>query len=317
MISQFKLSELAGGDPTLNSKLFNVGKAPDNMLQWFAAHGTQMTCATKSIILHLRWTEAEETTSAGNAAPDSSDAGVQHSPGPSESFVRSRTLSSLTRSGSLTTPSRRSSLISPRARLSSPRTPGTPISPGGLALGSPGRFGRAAILTAPPRLIAVIETPDVAVGAVDPRKRRVVTATRFSSRAGAERRIFMSTHREKVATTADDDLDNARENLPSRGKTSPSVDLDTNIAEISGAWSLIADGPVGAYDMKGLYGTLPAKFAGLATPEKNPMSMQLSHEEVVVGCADGTIYVMSFVGYDYVKPIAEPNGVLDEEPGDL
>ena len=43
MISQFKLSELAGGDPTLNSKLFNVGKAPDNMLQWFAAHGTQMT----------------------------------------------------------------------------------------------------------------------------------------------------------------------------------------------------------------------------------------------------------------------------------
>ena len=43
MISQFKLSELAGGDPTLNSKLFNVGKAPDNMLQWFAAHGNQMT----------------------------------------------------------------------------------------------------------------------------------------------------------------------------------------------------------------------------------------------------------------------------------
>jgi hypothetical protein len=43
MISQFKLSELTGGDLMLNSKLFNVGKAPDNMLQWFAAHGTQMT----------------------------------------------------------------------------------------------------------------------------------------------------------------------------------------------------------------------------------------------------------------------------------
>jgi pyrimidine and pyridine-specific 5'-nucleotidase len=43
MISQFKLSELAGGDLMLNSKLSNVGKAPDNMLQWFAAHGTQMT----------------------------------------------------------------------------------------------------------------------------------------------------------------------------------------------------------------------------------------------------------------------------------
>jgi pyrimidine and pyridine-specific 5'-nucleotidase len=43
MISQFKLSELAGGDLALNTKLFNVGKAPDNMLQWFAAHGNQMT----------------------------------------------------------------------------------------------------------------------------------------------------------------------------------------------------------------------------------------------------------------------------------
>jgi pyrimidine and pyridine-specific 5'-nucleotidase len=72
----------------------------------------------------------------------------------------------------------------------SPRTPGTPISPGGLG-GSPGPAARlrAAVLTAPPRLIAIIETPDVAVGAVDPRKRRVVTATRFSSRAGADRRV--------------------------------------------------------------------------------------------------------------------------------
>jgi len=99
----------------------------------------------------------------------------------------------------------------------------------------------------------------------------------------------MSTHKEKVTTAANDYLDNMRERLPPRSKTSPSVDLHTNIATVSGAWSVIADGPAGAYDMKGLYGTLPAKFAGLATPEKNPMSMQLSHEEVVVGCADGTI----------------------------
>ena len=33
MISQFKLSELGGGDPVLNSKLFNVGSGPNNMLQ--------------------------------------------------------------------------------------------------------------------------------------------------------------------------------------------------------------------------------------------------------------------------------------------
>ena len=51
------------------------------------------------------------------------------------------------------------------------------------------RFGRATILTAPPKLVAIVETPDVAVGAVDPRKRRVVTAARFNSRAGADRRV--------------------------------------------------------------------------------------------------------------------------------
>ncbi|KAI9451784.1 hypothetical protein F5148DRAFT_986390 [Russula earlei] len=316
MISQFKLSELAGGDPVLNTKLFNVGKAPDNMLQWFAAHGTQMTCATKSIILHLRWTEAEETTYVRGGQPEPNDSGLHNSTGFPESTGRTRTLS-LSRPGSFATPSRRSSQILPRTHASSPRTPGTPNSPGASVLHSPSlttRFGRAAILTAPPRLVAIIETPDVAVGAVDPRKRRVVTATRFSSRIGADRRIFMSTHRGTVAPVVENRQDSGGEDLPTRGNNLASVNLDTNIATISGAWSVIADEPAGAYDMKGLYGSLPAKFAGLATPEKNPMSMQLSHEEVVVGCADGTIYVMSFVGYDYAKAHGMPPETNDAVP---
>lgn len=39
MVSQFKLSELGGGDPVLSAKLMQVGRAPDNMLQYvtFAA----------------------------------------------------------------------------------------------------------------------------------------------------------------------------------------------------------------------------------------------------------------------------------------
>jgi pyrimidine and pyridine-specific 5'-nucleotidase len=45
------------------------------------------------------------------------------------------------------------------------------------------------VLTAPPTLVALVETPEVAIGAVDPGKRRVVTATRFSSRLGADRRV--------------------------------------------------------------------------------------------------------------------------------
>lgn len=94
------------------------------------------------------------------------------------------------------TPPTSSGLSTSRASVSpSPRT-GTPVS--GLGSGFSVRFGRAAVLTAPPKLIAVVDTPDVAVGAVDPRKRRVVTATRFSTRAGAARTVshfhFLSSH---------------------------------------------------------------------------------------------------------------------------
>lgn len=72
----------------------------------------------------------------------------------------------------------------------------------------------------------------------------------------------------------------------------PGVDIDTNIIPLSGAWAALAHASgnsVNTASIKGLLGALPSKFTGLATPEKNPMSMQLSHEEVVVGCADGTI----------------------------
>jgi len=43
MISQFRLAELGAGDLVLNSKLASVGAAPNNMLQWFAAKGRQVT----------------------------------------------------------------------------------------------------------------------------------------------------------------------------------------------------------------------------------------------------------------------------------
>ncbi|KAI0683273.1 hypothetical protein BC835DRAFT_1396028 [Cytidiella melzeri] len=323
MISQFKLAELGGSDPVLSSKLFNVGKAPDNMLQWFAAKGTQMTCATKSIILHLQWTEEDSENSGGNGSfmLGSQDitgpstprtAGLSPSPAP-------RTVSSLSRSTSFVTPARRSSLARSHSsftsnsaikgrlslNISNPPTPMSPVSPTP-GVGTPMYFGRAAVLTAPPKLVGVVETPDVVVGAVDPRKRRVVTATRFSTRSGANRKIFMSTHRDKEdAKLSSDEGEDPATELSDNGKSDPpssTVEYDNNILALGGAWSAMADIDLAVADgMKGLRGPLPAKFQGLATPEKNPMSMQLSHEEVVVGCADGTIYVLNFVGYDYKK----------------
>ncbi|KIP09358.1 hypothetical protein PHLGIDRAFT_86815 [Phlebiopsis gigantea 11061_1 CR5-6] len=339
MISQFRLSELGGGDPVLNAKLLNVGKAPDNMLQWFAAKGTQMTCATKSIILHLQWTEEDEKRPGSSGAllspqqmtrpmtpqtPGLSPAQVPRS-------VSSLSRSSLVRSTSYTTSGRRSSMATTysstggvstglKGRLSlnipNPTTPMTPVSPSP-GPGTPMHFGRAAVLTAPPKLVGVIETPDVVVGAVDAQKRRVVTATRFSTRSGANRTIFMSTHRDKDDTRRvsedDDELSCASDS--GRSDATSELEYETNILPLTGAWAAMAEtDEVAAAGVKGLRGKLPTKFNGLATPEKNPMSMQLSHEEVVVGCADGTIYVMNFVGYDYRRQREEAATHGDGEP---
>lgn len=113
---------------------------------------------------------------------------------------------------------------------------------------------------------------------------------------------MISTHEDKasftdLATGDREDLDGStldgddgRSNSPKRSSTPTSVvDIDASIIPLSGAWAALAQMDGNPNQMKGLLGTLPNKFTGLAVPEKNPMSMQLSHEEVVVGCADGTI----------------------------
>jgi len=112
--------------------------------------------------------------------------------------------------------------------------------------------------------------------------------------------VLMSTHQDK-ANGYDHDLDGlVNEDTesdagplmdhanPLFSSPTPSVDIDTNIMPLSGAWAALAHA-TSDRGVKGLLGPLPPKFGGLAMPEKNPMSMQLTHEEVVVGCADGTI----------------------------
>lgn len=154
-------------------------------------------CATKSIILHLQWTEEDKEVGNGSLmlSPQDMRPTTPGRPG-GASPAPPRTISSLSRSTSYATPGRRSSLArshssyatsAGKSRLSlNISTPMTPVSP---SPGTPLFFGRAAVLTAPPKLVGVVETPDVAVGAVDPRKRRVVTATRFSTRSGAARTV--------------------------------------------------------------------------------------------------------------------------------
>ena len=99
--------------------------------------------------------------------------------------------------------------------------------------------------------------------------------------------IFMTTHQDKYHPQLDEDKE---DDESSQCNGSPSVEIDKDITTVTGAWEALSEADtVSGSGIEGLLGRLPTKFQGLATPEKNPMSMQLSHEEVVVGCADGSI----------------------------
>lgn len=132
-------------------------------------------------------------------------------------------------------------------------------------------------LSTPPKVVSILETPDVAVGCVDPTKRRIVASTRFSSRAGAERQLYASslpfdhgkTSIQLAAADGKPDSDDGANQANPSDVTVP----------IRGAWA--------------------AQSADLATPARNPMAMELDHESVVVGCADGLIYRIHFVGSEY------------------
>lgn len=388
MISSFNLASLGAGNPVLAAKISQVGANANNMLQWFAAEGNQMTCSTKSLIMHLQWVDESDlynspagqpstlsspTTSSGPKTPSSTAPSAFRSQGPNP-LKRSGGSSSGPTAGN-GTQLRRSSGPLPRLSVPAPTTPrapnlsnSTPIrpSPRIVSTGSKGPVSPAArksSLTSNtlPRIIAIVETPDIASGAVDPRKRRVVTATRFGQRTDADRRIFLSTHRDRVtpppleeieelagesgAEKANDDparpsLSHSRRSsvstvhsaISNTSTTSPPlrghyhhrssmVDFDTTVDALGGVWAELAsfdpldpNAVLALKSVEGVSGDLPAKFRGLATPAMNPMSFALSHEEVVVGCADGTIYVMNFVGYKYSRSASQAFDIQLESP---
>lgn len=135
--------------------------------------------------------------------------------------------------------------------------------------------------------------------------------------------ILISTHRDDIpepdadttpklpnpdSTNNDDTITTTPSSIG--GKDSDPTQFSTSITELSGVWGALAALPTTedekekdikdpaalhalhqqlAASVRGVYGNFPAKFQGLATPAMNPMSMQLTHEKVVVGCADGTI----------------------------
>jgi pyrimidine and pyridine-specific 5'-nucleotidase len=100
----------------------------------------------------------------------------------------------------------------------------------------------------------------------------------------------MSTHQDKDHSTVAEEDDGQEDRESNERNNSPIVEIDNDITTLTGAWDALSEADtISGSGVAGLLGKLPNKFQGLATPEKNPMSMQLSHEEVVIGCADGSI----------------------------
>jgi len=126
--------------------------------------------------------------------------------------------------------------------------------------------------------------------------------------------VFVSTYDEIATARMTHSLVTSPAETPTEETPEPPMsmfDADARgISEIKGAWSALAHG-LGDLDASGL----PKGFKGLATPELNPMALALNHEKIVVGCADGTIYVMSFVGNEYTisdaREIARANPIFN------
>lgn len=148
-------------------------------------------------------------------------------------------------------------------------------------------------LSAAPRVVSILETPDVAVGCVDPTKRRIVASTRFSSRAGAEHRLYASSLPLDHGKTSTQLL---KSNASSAANGTEGASVSAESAPAS--QDALSDGATSDITVP-IRGAWEAQSQDLATPARNPMTMELDHESVVVGCADGLIYRIHFVGSDY------------------
>lgn len=128
-------------------------------------------------------------------------------------------------------------------------------------------------LAVAPMVVSVVGTADSAVGCVDAAKQRIVCASRFSSRPGADRRLYTTTF----------GAEHAAQEAPFAA--TDSLASPDDVVPIGGAWQAAAN--------------------ELATPGRNPMSLVLDPDHCVVGTNSGLVYTMSFVGSQHTHGWAD------------
>ncbi len=184
----------------------------------------------------------------------------------------------------------RSSTATSRSRIASPQESRSPLSPETGAQkpqqkepATPSGATRyAPNLAVAPTVVEILETADMATGCVDPAKRRIVCST-FSSRAGSDRRLYSSTYSvdrgELPAQSAGAGAAAAGEGQEAAREHSASTTDPSRFVSIDGAWK--------------------EQEEALQKPSTRPLAMVVDHESIVVGCQDGTVYRLGFVGSKY------------------
>ncbi|KAK0569576.1 hypothetical protein OC861_000845 [Tilletia horrida] len=203
--------------------------------------------------------------------------------------------------------------------LDFPPSATSPLSPQPGAADKPVRTRIAPNLEVAPRIVSVLRTPDISTGCTDPAKRRVVCSTRFSSRSGADRRLYSSTYSIKTTNKAVSDLPNSTITSPQKPKEGLSsieqteakdAEADSDVGAAPTTAPVSGSAEVSASDhsssVRPIRGAWSAEREKLSQPSRNPMAMILDHESCVVGCQDGTVYRLSFVGDEFGDEPDEP-----------
>lgn len=166
-------------------------------------------------------------------------------------------------------------------------------------------------LAAPPKVVEVLHSPDMATGAVDAAKQRIVCST-FSSRAGSDRHLYVSTYRTRDPAllgenSAADGLSPTQENPRQQRDPVGSDSHDTSL-------SPPADWCTGSFvRIGGAWTDLEPELQARST---RPLAMVVDHESIVVGCHDGTLYRIGFIG-DSHRPSPSTEEVSPPKDGDV
>ncbi|TIB81204.1 hypothetical protein E3Q22_01307 [Wallemia mellicola] len=248
MTSQYRLS-------SLSPELSGIGYTADTMLTWFGAEGLSMTCATKNHLIHLQWDEGEEEVVLSAPAPAAPAPTSTLKPRTSRASIGAPLAkngrSGPRKSGILPPPIRKNSSDETASDVNSTQSTSNPSVHSSVQSGQTQIKKRSApILIKAPKVVQITHTQNMApVGATDVSKHRVVTSTRFSSRSGADRRLFCST----------------------LGETVP----------ITGVWEELSPRPEEV--------TSEEAKESLANSNRGPLSICIDHQQAVFGCADGTL----------------------------